>query len=133
MANILKIRSLEGKSKDVLINNSIRNHMSELYIIVHKLNGSLRDTNISLLTDEDLDKLLQYIELSSTDSFAITTNDGQNTLRIFKRTQKMRDNWSIIIETAKSYGAIYDFNSFNFDNPNMGFIFIDDIVHHLIK
>ncbi len=133
MANILKIRSLEGKCKDVLINDFIRNHMSELYIIVRKLNGNLQDTNISLLTNKDLDKLLQYIELSSTDSFAITTKDRQDTLRIFKRTQKMRNNWGIIIETAKSYGAIYDFNSFNFDDPHMAFIFIDDIVHHFIK
>lgn len=133
MNNILEIRSLEGEVVSLVKDDFIRNHLPEIYDRALNLKGAILDNDISLLTNQDFKQLMDVIELLKTDSFAITTNNGKNTLRVFKRTKEIHENWPILIETAKSYGGTYQFETFNFEDSHMGFIFIDDIVHHFIK
>lgn len=133
MNNILEIRSLEGKIATVVKDDFIRNHLSAIYDRALNLKGAILDNDIMLLNNQDFKQLIDFINLLNTDSFAITTNDGKNTLRVFKRSKKIHDSWAILIETAKSYGGTYNFETFNFEDSHMGFIFIDDIVHHFIK
>ena len=133
MDNILEIRSLEGEVTKLVKDDFIRNHLPAIYDRTLNLKGAILDNDISLLTNQDFKQLMDVIELLKTDSFAITTNNGKNTLRVFKRTKEIHENWPILIETAKSYGGTYQFETFNFEDSHMGFIFIDDIVHHFIK
>ena len=133
MDNILEIRSLEGEVTKLVKDDFIRNHLPAIYDRTLNLKGAILDNDISLLTNQDFRQLMDVIELLKTDSFAITTNNGKNTLRVFKRTKEIHENWPILIETAKSYGGTYQFETFNFEDSHMGFIFIDDIVHHFIK
>ena len=133
MDNILEIRSLEGDVTELVKDDFIHNHLPAIYDRTLNLKGAILDNDISLLTNQDFKQLMDFIELLKTDTFAITTNNGKDTLRVFKKTKKIHENWSVLIETAKSYGGTFNYETFNFEDSHMGFIFIDDIVHHFIK
>ena len=133
MNNNLEIRSIEGNFINLVKDDFICKHLPKIYDKALHLGGAILDNDIFLLTDKDFKQLVDFIDCLKTDTFAITTNNGKDTLRVFKRTKEIHENWPILIETAKSYGGTYQFETFNFEDSHMGFIFIDDIVHHFIK